>query len=52
MLGGDAAHRNERRSRDASELVAYVVTELVNNAIDHSSGRHVKVSAVEESSRP
>jgi anti-sigma regulatory factor (Ser/Thr protein kinase)/biotin operon repressor len=35
---------------DASELVAYVVTELVNNAIDHSSGRHVKVSAVERGS--
>lgn len=26
-------------------LVAYVVTELVNNAIDHSSGRQVRVSA-------
>ncbi|MCP5060253.1 MAG: DUF4325 domain-containing protein [bacterium] len=26
-------------------LVAYVVTELVNNAIDHSSGRHMRASA-------
>lgn len=35
---------------DASELVAYVVTELVNNAIDHSSGTHVRVSVVERGS--
>jgi len=30
---------------EARGLVAYVVTELVNNAIDHSSGRSVRVSA-------
>lgn len=29
---------------DATGLVGYVVTELVNNAIDHSSGREVRVS--------
>lgn len=34
-----------RLTGEAAELVAYVVTELVNNAIDHSSGRHVRVSA-------
>lgn len=30
---------------EAEGLVAYVVTELVNNAIDHSSGSRVRVSA-------
>jgi len=34
-----------RLTGDAAGLVAYVVTELVNNAIDHSSGREVRVSA-------
>jgi len=29
---------------DAAAVVRYVVTELVNNAIDHSSGRQVRVS--------
>ena len=35
-----------RLTGDAAGLVAYVVTELVNNAIDHSSGRIVRVSAL------
>jgi DNA-binding Lrp family transcriptional regulator len=33
-----------RLSGEAAGLVAYVVTELLNNAIDHSSGRRVRVS--------
>lgn len=39
-----------RLTGDAAELLAYVVTELVNNAIDHSSGRHVRVSAEQRGS--
>lgn len=34
-----------RLTGEAEALVAYVVTELVNNAIDHSSGNRVRVSA-------
>jgi len=34
-----------RLTGEAEGLVAYVVTELVNNAIDHSSGNQVRVSA-------
>lgn len=34
-----------RLAGEAAGTVAYVVTELVNNAIDHSSGRFVRVSA-------
>ncbi len=36
---------------DAAEVVAYVVTELVNNAIDHSGGREVRVAAETEGAR-
>jgi len=35
---------------DAAAAVAYVVTELVNNAIDHSSGRSVRVCAEQSGS--
>jgi len=35
---------------DAAELVAYVVTVLVNNAIDHSSGHQLRLSAQMEGS--
>ncbi|MCP5071312.1 MAG: ATP-binding protein, partial [bacterium] len=37
-----------RLAGEAEGLVAYVVTELVNNAIDHSSGNQVRVSAEQQ----
>jgi anti-sigma regulatory factor (Ser/Thr protein kinase) len=43
MVAEDAAVG--RLTGEAEGLVAYVVTELVNNAIDHSSGKQVRVSA-------
>jgi anti-sigma regulatory factor (Ser/Thr protein kinase) len=43
MVAEDAAIG--RLTGEAEGLVAYVVTELVNNAIDHSSGNRVRVSA-------
>ena len=43
MVAEDAAIG--RLTGEAEGLVAYVVTELVNNAIDHSSGNQVRVSA-------
>lgn len=43
MVAEDAAVG--RLTGEAEGLVAYVVTELVNNAIDHSSGNQVRVSA-------
>ncbi len=42
MVAEDAAVG--RLTGEAEGLVAYVVTELVNNAIDHSSGNQVRVS--------
>ena len=34
-----------RLEGEAASRIAYVVTELVNNAIDHSSGRQVRIAA-------
>ncbi|MAG30466.1 MAG: hypothetical protein CL908_06165 [Deltaproteobacteria bacterium] len=46
MVAEDAAIG--RLTGEAEGLVAYVVTELVNNAIDHSSGSQVRVSAEQQ----